>query len=348
MQHYRAECVLTLVPPPQRPQLEKGVAMNPRKLHTALTVLTLTFLAATAWAGDAYLGITMSSVSPSMARALQLDAGQGILVDEVAAESPADEGGVKTGDVIIAIGDNEITGLKSLQKAMGRHAPGDKIRITVWREGKKKKLKVTLGEQPEKQVHFWSEKDGGQKAWNFGEGKLWHWSNKDGERQIVIDALGVGSDRGFLGIMPENTGGKGVLVAEVIDDSPAEDAGLESGDIIVAIDDEKIDDSDELHDFLDDTKPEQTVTVRIKRDGKTKEYKIALADAPVKVNLADNLKFFMPHGTGTYGPRDDSGERSHELLLLHREREDVQELKDELDSLKAELDKLREELNRKK
>lgn len=321
--------------------------MSPHKLRHASIVLAVILLAAGAQAGDAYLGISMSSLSPSMSRALQLDDGQGVLVDEVVAESPADEGGVKAGDVIIAIGDHEITGLKSLQKAIGRHEPDEEIKIQVLREGKKKTLKVRLGERPEKQIQFWSDDDG-ERVWGKSGHKAWHWDTEDGERKIIIDAFGGGAKRGFLGIVPENADDDGVLISEVVDDGPAEEAGLEHGDIIVAIDDEDIDDTDELHDFLGETEPDQTVSVRVERDGKTREFEVELAGTPMAVGILENLERFMPRGPRTFEFHGDDDERTRQILRLHDERADVEELKDELDSLKAELEKLREELNEKK
>jgi serine protease Do len=97
--------------------------------------LSLIVLPATAQA-KGFLGIQFK---------LQED-GRGFLVQEVLDDSPADKAGLKAKDVILKIDGTEPTSLKEFLAIMGLHQPGDKIVLEIRRDGKDKKIKVTLGE----------------------------------------------------------------------------------------------------------------------------------------------------------------------------------------------------------
>jgi len=328
--------------------------MSSLKLCVLLTFAALCVAATAVQAGDVYLGITMSPITSSMARALQLDEDEGVLIDEVVAESPADEAGLQAGDVIVAIEGRTINGSKGLAKAIHRYDPGDEVTITVVRSGDRRDLSATLGEKKKKGYTVWSDNEGDTNVhvWTSDDdektiihgGQVYRFPG-DGESNIVISGFGM-SDRGFLGIVPGSAGDReGVLVEELVDDAPAGEAGLREGDVIVALDDESIEDGDELHEFLSETEPGQTVAVSVMREGKMRTYEIELAEAPNKLKLSD---VWVPgHDTQ---PRFYSGTIAPhaELEELEREREEVEEMREELEDLKAELQELREELEKKK
>lgn len=112
-----------------------------------------------------WLGITTGTVSPALAKALDLPVRRGAMVLEIAPNSPADEGGIhgsdnqiRVGNQIIPIGGDiitEIEGVKvestdQLVQALLKNPPGKKIEITVYRKEKRMTLSVTLGERPRK------------------------------------------------------------------------------------------------------------------------------------------------------------------------------------------------------
>lgn len=338
----------------------------PRILSSGCVAL---LVAATATAGDVYLGISMSDLSTGMARALELDPGAGVLVDEVMDGSPAAEAGLEAGDVILAIAGEEIDGIDALVGALRVRSPGDEITTTVQRDGERRELDVTLGER-------------GQKSWRLTrDGKAprsgsWfetdedadgntvlRWGGQDGEQEVVIGGFDwLGSGRGYLGIVPGDLDrdelrdrgafdGRGVVVDDVVGDGPAADAGIEAGDVIVAIDDVEVGDRSELHETLAATEAGQTVTVRVIRDGKAREFTVELAASRRAADLARSLERFLPddphaprpprfslHGL----PPDVERER------LEQEREELAELRDQLAELKDELRKLRQELARQR
>jgi len=333
-----------------------------------LSALAVLILSAPALAGDVFLGITMDDISPSMARALQIDEGRGVLVNDIVDDSAADEAGLEAGDVIMKIGDRNINGSKGLSKVLHSYDPGDEVLVTVMRSGVLKVFKVTLGEREKRGVFVMG--DGEGKTWSFnGPGdvsKYFQWSDGDSSRKIVIDDMSwaFGDDRGFLGIVPQDLdedeleemgvpGGEGVVIHELFDDSGAAEAGLEEGDVIVAIDDEDIADGDDLSDVMEDTEVGQEVEVRVIRDGKMREYDVVLGETSF-AGIGDHIKMFMPRDP--HNPKQPrfyefhSGNVPHvlELERLKEEQADMEELKDDLTELKEELKKLREELQKKR
>jgi S1-C subfamily serine protease len=111
----------------------------------------------------AYLGIEGSSISPELARALQLPAQEGVLVNSVVKGGPADDAGVEGGnttatiegaevrlggDIITEINGTKIGGMDDLVNIVNSAKPGEDVELTVLRGGDTKHLTVTLGDRP--------------------------------------------------------------------------------------------------------------------------------------------------------------------------------------------------------
>lgn len=74
---------------------------------------------------------------------------EGVIVQQVFADSPADEAGVKRGDIITAIGGEDIRSISDLLTRLEDSAPGDEVTLTLLRDDKEMALQVTLGEWPQ-------------------------------------------------------------------------------------------------------------------------------------------------------------------------------------------------------
>ena len=92
----------------------------------------------------AVLGITMSDISDKIAEELKLSSRNGVYISEVSKSSAADEAGIKSGDILIAIDSIKVNTSPSVQEAVSKYSPGDKAVVTVIREGKEKKFDVTF------------------------------------------------------------------------------------------------------------------------------------------------------------------------------------------------------------
>jgi putative serine protease PepD len=87
----------------------------------------------------AYLGVSTGSVGTTTS---------GALVSTVANGGPADDAGLRAGDIVTALGNTPVKGSNDLVAAIATHKPGDKVDLTVRRGSQTLKVTVTLGTQP--------------------------------------------------------------------------------------------------------------------------------------------------------------------------------------------------------
>lgn len=92
----------------------------------------------------AYLGIHMRDLGEQLAEYFEAE---GVLVESVIEDSPAAKAGLKAGDVITRLGDEEISDPADVTAFMAEREPGDEVRVTVKRKGKDKFFDVTLAER---------------------------------------------------------------------------------------------------------------------------------------------------------------------------------------------------------
>jgi hypothetical protein len=165
------------------------------------------------------------------------------------------------------------------------------------------------------------------------------------------------SDRGYMGVklqgLNEQLGeyfgvedGEGVLISEVIEDSPAAEAGLQAGDVIVKIDDEEITEAEDIHEYLGEKEEGDEVQVSVRRNKRNKNIKVTLGEAPDDFAWfgSEDHEIFIPHMEGMNQWRGMHFRAPHaERYMFHSEdemdelREDLKELKEELKELKREL-----------
>jgi Do/DeqQ family serine protease len=91
-----------------------------------------------------YLGVALEELDSKKADELGLKSNEGVYVRGYSGNSAAKAAGVKEGDVIVKVDGQNVNTVPELQKAIGLHGPGDKVVITVNREGKERNIPVTL------------------------------------------------------------------------------------------------------------------------------------------------------------------------------------------------------------
>lgn len=195
-----------------------------------------------------WLGVVIGDVSHDLAISFGLDKPIGALVSDVEPGSPADEGGLKPSDIVIEFNGDEVTDSGTLPQLVGRVAPGSKVRLVVMREGKKKRIRVTLGER------------------ELDENGM----------PVPSRKLGAyGLDRLGLKVEPSRARGKqyrgmpvGVVVRQVGLDTPAAATDLRPGDIIVQLGYSDVSDMDDYDKALDRLPKNKLVPVRFFREGR--------------------------------------------------------------------------------
>jgi serine protease Do len=165
-----------------------------------------------------YLGISMNDVTPANAHFFNLKDAQGAIVADVTPDSPASRAGLKQGDVITGLNGQPISNGSALQVDVAGVAPGSTISLNVIRDGQPQTVRLRVGTYDAK---------GTQVAANDGSG---------GHANTGKLGLGVGdvtSDVRQQLNLPDNV--KGAVVQQVRPASPAEDAGLQPGDVILQV-----------------------------------------------------------------------------------------------------------------
>jgi Do/DeqQ family serine protease len=92
----------------------------------------------------AYLGVTISDIDQDMAKSLDLSRLKGVYVKDVMDDGAAKAAGVKSGDVIVKVGSMAVDNVPELQEQIGKFSPGDKVAVTLVRDGKEQVKDLTL------------------------------------------------------------------------------------------------------------------------------------------------------------------------------------------------------------
>ena len=169
-----------------------------------------------------YIGIRMQPVTPEVAKGLGNGApSSGALVAQVEPGLPADKAGAKPGDVITTVAGKAMKDPADVQRTIFSGKVGNKVDVTVWRDGKTVHLWPTTAEFPGDDKMA-SREGGGEHNGNAQKAKL---------------GLGLSSMTPMLaeriGVDPKV---KGAVITSVRDGSPAQEAGLQQGDVIVEVD----------------------------------------------------------------------------------------------------------------
>ncbi len=94
-----------------------------------------------------WIGVTIQDVDENSAKALGLDKPAGALISSVLEGHPAEQAGVRTGDVILEINDREVADSNDLLRKIAALKPGDTAELVVWRKGRRTTMDVVLGER---------------------------------------------------------------------------------------------------------------------------------------------------------------------------------------------------------
>jgi serine protease Do len=249
----------------------------------------------TVWAGpgsSSYLGVYLEEVTADRAKELRLSEERGAVVMKVVEGSPADKAGLKENDVITSFNGRRVDTVRELQRLLGETPAGRNIQFEIMRGGSRQTINATVTKRSFPQTDIW-------RQGLIDEGVL-----KRGQRQMEeslkrsqdVARLHERSANAFkdfgnfnfstpgwtfyrgsrLGIGVESLtdqlgeyfgvkDGHGVLVSEVKENSAAAKAGLKAGDVITAVDGQKVEGVSTLLEATS-KKEEGTVTLTIIRN----------------------------------------------------------------------------------
>lgn len=229
---------------------------------------------AIAQSGGNYLGIATLEVTRENMGRYNLREPRGVAVTRVAAGSPAERAGLKVGDVILSFDGERVTTFSKLQRLLGEAAPEQNVRLTISRNGTEQEISVTLGRRKDSWQSL-SDIYGAQPAAEARRALEQLQRNQGatgfgGSRRVGVSTTQLTQQLAdYFGV----TGGRGLLVTAVAENSPAARAGLKAGDVITAVDGEKVESAGDLSRTIN-RKNEGDISLTIIRDRKERALRV--------------------------------------------------------------------------
>jgi serine protease Do len=160
-----------------------------------------------------YLGVSVQTLTPSLAQALRLETRKGALVSDVVPNGPAEHAGIERGDVIMRFNGKAIDDSRDLATTVAATPVGKDTEVRVWRDGREKTLSLTVGSLPSQGAPTSANDSSRRSQWGM---QLRNLTPEMAHAQGLADGQGVG-------------------VAVVQPGSPAAEAGLRPGDILLQV-----------------------------------------------------------------------------------------------------------------
>jgi serine protease Do len=195
-----------------------------------------------------YMGIGISDVTPENSRFFHMDRAVGAVVTQIEPASPGAKAGLKVCDVITQIDGKEVTDAGGLQVVVGGQNPGTNIHLQVMRDGKSLTIPVTLEAMGsrDKPGNETSDASHGKPRWGIGLGDI----TPDVRQQLQA---------------PDNL--RGAVVERVQPGSPADNAGLQQGDVILEVDRKPVQNAAEVQNALGSVPQGQDALVLVWSNG---------------------------------------------------------------------------------
>ena len=165
-----------------------------------------------------YLGVGIQTITPELAKALNLKDTKGALVASVSKGSPAEAAGIKQGDVIVGFDGKQVAETNALPPLVAATPIAKEVPVTILRNGTEQTLHVKVGRMPGEQTEASGPAEPSQGKWGLALRDL---DARTAQR---------------LGFTP----GEGVLVAAVQPGSAADRAGIRTGDVILEVNRTKV------------------------------------------------------------------------------------------------------------
>ncbi len=190
-----------------------------------------------------WLGVMIQKVTPDLAKAFDLKEESGALVGDVNPGGPAEKAGIKAGDIIIEFEGKTIKEINDLPRLVAAVPVGKVVEVKILREGKPQLFKVQVQELDDKQMAS--------------------------GRSQTREELGIVAQE-FTPEMARRARMEyepGILIVQVREGSPAEEAGIQEGDLIKKVNRKPVKDIKTYQNLISRIKKGGNVLFRIKRDG---------------------------------------------------------------------------------
>ena len=248
--------------------------------------------------GGSFLGVHTEDINKENMGRYGMREVRGVGITQVVKDSPAEKAGLRKDDVILRFEGDSVTSSRKLTRLVSEVAPDQTARLTISRGGAEQEVSVTIGKRDNSMNAFqhWEgfknfkdfkdleglkelkELDKLKEFKDLPGTRNWKWEGQGPDADTMIFSFGGGRRIGvstmeltkqladYFGIAD----GKGVLITNVGDNSPAAKAGLRAGDVITAVDGEKVEGSGDISRAINKNKDgDVTLTVIRNKDRRT-------------------------------------------------------------------------------
>jgi len=183
-----------------------------------------------------WLGVTIQGLTPELAKKVQVETLKGALIVDVAKGGPADKAGLRKNDVVIAYRGKEVPDSSTLRNDVAETSIGTEAKVTVLRNGKREEYTVKIGTLEEAT-------------------KLLAASVKE---RLGVEVRSLNSiEANKYGLNPN----QGVLITWEDPKGPLTEAGFETGDMILAINNQPIENMEGFVDLVSLLKPKEKIAI---------------------------------------------------------------------------------------
>ncbi|MGH9867905.1 MAG: PDZ domain-containing protein [Candidatus Polarisedimenticolia bacterium] len=237
---------------------------------------------------------------PSRRRAwLGIMMDDGARITQVVDGSPAEEAGLKRGDRIVEINGEPVEESEDVIEQMRDLDPGDSVRLRVKRDGEEVSLKATL-ESRKRDVRVITPAP---------EPFEWHHEGSFSRGYLGVQIHPMSGDLRAYFKAPRDTG---LLVNKVMEDTPAEKAGMKAGDVILSVDGQEVSRIGDIGRALREHEEGDKVSVRVMRDGSERTLEVEIEDRPDTWMSPRSFRFNFD---------EDDGDDDAKVIILPRDRD---------------------------
>ncbi len=228
----------------------------------------------------AWLGVMTQTVDNDIADAFDIDVDHGAIINEVIDDSPAERADLKEGDVILSFNAQMVWDQDDLTDFVKDAKAGSQAALVIIRDGKEMAVNVELGERA--RPNSWSFRSDDTPGASWFDSK---WFNNPNDLQAYNWSGG-----GYIGVQLTDlteqlakyfgvSGGEGVLITEVNEDSPAQMAGLLAGDVITRINGDDIASYGEVKEIVSESEKGDNLKFTIVRNKTEQAIEVTVAEA---------------------------------------------------------------------
>lgn len=203
-----------------------------------------------------YLGVKIGNIESGVGEFYGAASDKGAMVAEVMEGSPAAKAGLKVDDIIVELQGEPVAGANELMNRIAMFKPGTEVKLTILRDGKRKAITVALGARPDEKV-------------------LASGSESKAEKQLGLSVQTLTSEMsqrlGYEGL-------SGVVVTEVAAGSPADEKGIQPGDLITEVNREVVRNLRQWNDAVNKAVEKGKILLRVRGERGTRLVLITLSE----------------------------------------------------------------------